>query len=571
MADSDSYPPEGACLAYLDTETTGLDPRAARLVLVGFAADDRDVAVLRHPEQGEQIRAWLNLEATFCGHNIGFDLHFLECAGYVIPDPARWSDTVLVAHTAGERMPGQTALRRLTGKLIEAGKLPADTLEPEHAINGWLRTARRIARKSGSRRPEKGDAPRELLGPYLAADIVSTRAVMGHYGAAVDGQAPVLELERRCIPAIYAAERLGVPIDLDAARELRDRTETSVADLRARLFELAGRPFNPNAARQIETALAARGVSLSAVPRTSRADMPMFTADTLALIDDELARALLEYRNEKKLHDYVVNLWRHAHGDRLYGTFRQVGTETGRMSSSSPNMQNIPRSDLRVRYLICAGEGKTLVGADLDSVELRVLACYAPGGALERAFADGIDLHQQTADACGVDRDGGKRLNYLTIYGGGASRVAGILECSIRETKATLNRWYRLYPEVTRLKRTLAERVIERGYLETVSGRRHYFEEPNHMLLNRLISGTCADLFKAAAIELHDAGVPIVLYVHDEVVAEVAEDRAHDTGRILEQALTRGAGRTGVQIGGLVADVTVARRWSDFKQPGYAP
>ena len=72
--------------------------------------------------------------------------------------------------------------------------------------------------------------------------------------------------------------------------------------------------------------------------------------------------------------DYVENLWRHAHGDRLYGTFRQVGTETGRMSSSNPNLQNIPKSDLRVRHMICAGEGKVLVGADQDNIELRTPA-----------------------------------------------------------------------------------------------------------------------------------------------------------------------------------------------------
>jgi DNA polymerase I-like protein with 3'-5' exonuclease and polymerase domains len=78
-------------------------------------------------------------------------------------------------------------------------------------------------------------------------------------------------------------------------------------------------------------------------------------------------------------------------------------------------------------------------------------------------------------------------------------------------------------------------------------------------------------MFKAAAIELHDAGVPVVLFVHDEVVAEVSEDEAQHTGRLLEQALTRGADKTGLHIGGLVAEVTAARRWSDFKEPGYAP
>jgi hypothetical protein len=98
--------------------------------------------------------------------------------------------------------------------------------------------------------------------------------------------------------------------------------------LRARLFELAGGAFNPNAARQIERALLERGVDLDAIPRTPKANRAMFTKQTLALIDDDLARALEAYRDEKALADYVTGLYEHTHGDRLYGTFRQVGTET---------------------------------------------------------------------------------------------------------------------------------------------------------------------------------------------------------------------------------------------------
>ena len=280
------------------------------------------------------------------------------------------------------------------------------------------------------------------------------------------------------MPAIYAAERRGVPLDLEAAAELRDRTEVGVGDLRARLFDLAGHAFNPNAARQVEKALLERGADLSVVPRTPKADMPMFTTDRRRPIDDELADALLAYRTEKKLHDYVLGLWKHAHGDRLYGGFRQMGTDTGRMSSANPNLQNIPKSDLRVRYTICAGEGMALVGADLDNVELRVLAAFAPGGALEQAFADGVDLHQQTADAVGVDRDGGKTLNYAILYGAGAPRVAKQLGIEAGAAKAILDRWYATYPEVGRLKAKLTRAVRECGYLTSVGGRRHTSTSP---------------------------------------------------------------------------------------------
>lgn len=562
-------------MIYVDTETTGLDPHVDRLVLVGVAFDDGNVLVLEHDRDRGLIQEVLDAGEPICGHNISFDMRFLEAAGYRVPDPSTWTDTALIANVAGERKPGQTALRRLTAHLIEAGDLPGEILEPEDVLNAWLRSARRATANgaqltldgAAAERPEKGDAPAHLLYPYQRADVIATRAVAAHYGAAVNGQAGILDLEHRCLPAIYAIERRGVPLDLDAAAELRDRTDTEVADLRARLFELAGQPFNVNAARQIEHVLLARGADLGAVPRTPRADLPMFTADTLALVDDDLARALLAYRAEKKLADYVHDLWRHAHGDRLYGGYRQCGTDTGRMSSAHPNLQNIPKSDLRVRYCIAAGPGKVLVGADLDSVELRVLAAYAPGGALEQAFRDGIDLHQQTADVCGVDRDIGKTLNYAVLYGAGAPRIARSLGGDLGRAREVLDRWYRAYPEVGGLKRRLVREVRARGYVETALGRRHAFDQPNHMLINRLVSGTCADLFKRAVIELHEAGVPMVLLVHDEVVAEVDEHAAEETGRLLEAALRRGHD----PVPELVAEASRAPRWSDFKSPGWTP
>jgi DNA polymerase-1 len=337
------------------------------------------------------------------------------------------------------------------------------------------------------------------------------------------------------------------------------------------MFEIAGRQFNPGSARQIERALLDLGADLTEVPRTPKADMPMFTEQTLQLIDHDLARALEAYRDEKALGDYVHNLYEHAHGDRLYGTFRQVGTETGRMSSGRPNLQNIPKRRLEVRYVIRAAPGRVLVGADLDNVELRVLAAYAPGGRLESAFADGVDLHQQTADALGVERDVGKTINYAVMYGAGVPRIATQLGVERNEAKRILDRWYGAYPEVASLKAHLTRTVRRRGYLVSVLGRRHYFDQPNHMLLNRLISGSCADLFKQSIVALHRAGAEMCLFVHDEVVCDVDRTDADRVARLLEDELTRGAVRARVRIDRLVANATVAERWSDFKQPGWTP
>ena len=118
------------------------------------------------------------------------------------------------------------------------------------------------------------------------------------------------------------------------------------------------------------------------------------------------------------------------------------------------------------------------------------------------------------------------------------------------------------------LKGKLYRQVKRHGYVEAVSGRRHYFPKgANHMLLNRVVSGSAADLFKLAGIELHQLGVPVLTYVHDEVLVEVPEDAAEDTARQLEQALVRELG----PVRGLKAEASVYKRWSDFKDPGFVP
>jgi DNA polymerase I-like protein with 3'-5' exonuclease and polymerase domains len=307
-------------MIFLDTETTGLDPRADRLVLVGIAGRDGEVIVLEHDQDHDLIQRVLEAETLFVGHNVGFDMAVLEHACYRIPRASRWQDTQLLAHVAGERKPGMLQLRRLQLKLIEEGVLEEDALAPEDEIKQWLRRARREAKKQGLRRPKLGDAPKQLLEPYLKSDVISTRAVHTHFAGSINGQQQVLDLERRCLAAVYAAQERGVPLDLDAASELRERTAVLVEDLRARLFELAGHPFNVNSARQIERALEERGADISSIPRTPKAGLPMFTAQTLPEISDELADVLLVYREEKKLADYVAGLFRHTHGDRLYGS-----------------------------------------------------------------------------------------------------------------------------------------------------------------------------------------------------------------------------------------------------------
>jgi hypothetical protein len=175
---------------FIDTETTGLDCHSDQLTAVGVAFDDSDPLVLRHPDDRDLIQRVLQLEDAFTAHNATFDFGFLESSGYAIPDPGRWTDTVLMAHIAGERKPGQTRLDQLQKQLVAAGELPANILAHEERIKAWLRTARKAAKKNGDRTPQKGDAPPAILNPYLRADVASNArggAPLGRPGRRSDG------------------------------------------------------------------------------------------------------------------------------------------------------------------------------------------------------------------------------------------------------------------------------------------------------------------------------------------------------------------------------------------------
>ena len=305
-------------------------------------------------------------------------------------------------------------------------------------------------------------------------------------------------------------------------------------------------------------------MDVSGLPRTPKLANVMFTADVLKRIEDELASAVLAWRAEKKMADYIQGILRASHGDRLYGSFRQVGTITGRMSSGRPNLQNIPAEDLRMRYLIRAGESRVLVSADFDQMELRCLASYAPGGELERILIAGEDVHQRTADQLWITRAQGKTINFGILYGAGANRIAAVLGINHEQARRAVSRWWRAWPEVRALRNKLDREVTRKSFIRSALGRRHHFERSNHLLINYLISGSCADVFKNAVVGLHERGLPLVNFIHDEVIVECDVDEAPEAAAMLEELMTRDVG----PVRGLQADAAIAERWSDFKQPG---
>lgn len=457
-----------------------------------------------------------------------------------------------------------------------------------------------------------------LLGPGEAVDLA---AVCGRAGvpppaladpaevaAAVTRAAPPLEaalrreglervlveLELPLVPVLEAMERHGILLDAAALGDLSRRLEASLAELEREIHAEAGGPFNVNSPQQLaEVMFARRG--LPVLRRTTKTRAPSTDADVLAELAARgfrLPALILEYREQAKLKStYVDALPRQVDaGGRVHTRFNQAVTATGRLSSSDPNLQNIPvRTELgrEVRRAFIAPPGHLLVVADYSQIELRVLAHLSADPGLTQAFAAGEDIHRATAarvfrvapELVSADqRRAAKTINFGLIYGMGAQALARELGVAPREAQRFIDAYFEQFPRVKAFMEGIREQARATGKVTTLLGRHRYIaglDSANHAVranaerqaCNAPIQGTAADLIKLAmvrlAAELRRRGEParLLLQVHDELVLEVAEAKATTVGDLARQVMEAAA----TLVVPLGVDVGTGATWADAK------
>jgi DNA polymerase-1 len=321
--------------------------------------------------------------------------------------------------------------------------------------------------------------------------------------------------------------------------------------------------------------------------------------ENLSTVPDELAELVLRYRGEKKLlgtyvspalhgrYSASLRTWREpfiAPDGRIHSNFNQVGARTGRMSSSDPNMQNLPRDDLRFRYAIRADEGFKLVTVDLESIEMVLFAAFAGEGRMKDMILAGEDMHTATAEYLGLTdfirpgghvtsaRQRGKLFNYSMLYGAGIRSTRKQFRVKEPEAKHLIRKYHEFYPEVGRLQRIIEHKLHERGYVKDPWGRRFYGSYRDaYKMTNYLVQGTAAEVLKEAAVKVHKAGVPLIAFVHDELMAHVPETEAEAAAQIMVAAMVDHpiiTASTGLTI---QAEAQIVDRWSDAKKLGYVP
>jgi len=400
-------------------------------------------------------------------------------------------------------------------------------------------------------------------------------------------------LEIPLLRVLTRMELAGIAIDAEFFGAMRARLKRELDMVQAEIFKVAGTEFNLNSTPQLRQILFER-LGLPVLKKTKTgASTDASVLEELAADGHELPRLLLEYREMEKLRStYVEALPQlvNPHTGRIHTSFNQTVAATGRLSSSNPNLQNIPiRNPLgrEIRKGFVAAPGMVFLGVDYSQIELRILAHFSGDEAFVTAFTHGVDVHRQTASVIfdvpveavsPAMRAQAKTVNFATLYGQGSFSLARQLGISRDEARRFIETYFERFAGVRRYLDEQVDKAREVGYVETLLGRRRFVPElqsknwnirqfGERIAQNTPIQGTAADLMKKAMIDVQSAldqaesGARILLQVHDELLLEVPEGEL-DATRDLVVFRMEGAMQLNVP---LVADWGVGANWYECK------
>ena len=367
------------------------------------------------------------------------------------------------------------------------------------------------------------------------------------------------EIEMPLIEILSSMEKKGIMIDPDYFSKYGKELERAIDELQEKIYEEAGENFNINSPKQLAEILFFK-LNLPPVKKTKTGlSTDEEVLEKLKEDGAEIAKAILEYRKLAKLKNTYVDAIPKLRDEnnRVHTTFNQIGTTTGRLSSSDPNLQNIPvKTDegIKIRQGFIAEKGSILMGIDYSQIELRVLAQLSGDENLRAAYQNNMDLHSLTArkifelsendEVTREQRIIAKTINFSIIYGKTAFGLAKELGITQREASEYIERYFNQYPRVKEFEKEIVEFTEKNGYTETLFGRRRIIEGINsknkniksqaeRMAVNSVIQGTAAEVLKQVMIEIYryikdKAGISLLLQVHDELIFEISQDRLEE-------------------------------------------
>nr|VFK62200.1 MAG: DNA polymerase-1 [Candidatus Kentron sp. TC] len=568
-----------APLFAFDTETTSLDCLVAEIVGVSFAvaSEEQEIEAAYvpvghdYPGAPKQLSRKMVLTALRplledpgrpkVGQNLKYDTQIL--ARYDIRMAGLAFDTMLESYVLDS-----TALRH-----------DLDTLALKHLGRKTI-SFEEVAGKNSRNTSQLAfdQIPLERASPYAAEDAEVTLALHTVLWSRIR-ETPKLksvfqEIEMPLAPVLAEMERQGVMVDATLLARQSEELARGIADIEREAHLVAEEEFNLGSPKQIQEILFERlGLPVRAKTPKGQPSTAESVLQELSL-DYPLPRLILEHRSLGKLKStYTDTLPARIHpvSGRVHTNYHQAVTSTGRLSSSDPNLQNIPirtKQGRRIRQAFIAPPGYRLLAADYSQIELRIMAHLSGDEGLRRAFSSGADIHAATAtevfggssvkDVAREQRRRAKAINFGLIYGMSAFGLARQLGIGRNEAQEYMDRYFERYPGVKTFTESTHALAREQGFVETLFGRRLYLPDirsrnarhrqyAERTAVNAPMQGTAADIIKRAMIRLHDwlAGggmdARMIMQVHDELVFEVAENALDNARAAITEHMTHAA------------------------------
>ena len=548
-----------AKLVTFDTETTSLDYMQAELVGLSFCVREGEACYIPVGHKGPDAPVQLDREEVLSalkpfledaekpklGQHLKYDMNVL--ANYDIHVEGVAFDTMLESYVFNS-----VATRHDMDSLART-YLDYNTIKFEEVAG------------KGAKQLTFDQVPLEQAAPYAAEDADITLRLHDHLWPLLKkqkGPASVFsDIEMPLVPVLSRIERTGVRIDSKMLARQSKRMAERMAELEEEAYGVAGRPFNMASPKQIGQ-IFFEELDLPVIAKTPKG-APSTAESVLQELADqghELPSLILQHRGLAKLRSTYTDklpIMINPGTGRVHTSYHQAVAATGRLSSSDPNLQNIPvRTDegRRIRQAFIPREGAIMVAADYSQIELRIMSHLSGDEALLKAFAEGQDIHRATAaevfgvapdDVTSDQRRSAKAINFGLIYGMSAFGLAKQLGVERGTAQEYIDLYFDRYPGVRSFMDNIREQAHEAGYVETVFGRRLYLPEINsrngqrraaaeRTAINAPMQGTAADIIKRAMIEVDrwirqkKPDVTMIMQVHDELVFEVGEKSIGD-------------------------------------------
>jgi DNA polymerase-1 len=554
-----------------DLETTSLDTFTAEIVGISFSTKSESAYYLPLPSKDKLkiLSPLLLSDKLKIGHNLKYDIKVLNNNGVEVLGP--FFDTMVAAYlldpVSGKYSLKHLAKQFLTRKMIEFQELVGKDAQYQNF----------------------SQVPLELAADYACSDAEATFSLYEIYHLAIKAQKQeklFYQVEMPLLDSLIKMEEGGVSIDPALLKKFSAEIEKELKELERHIFAIAGEIFNINSPKQLAVILFNK-LMLPVIKRgPTGPSTDVEVLEELASRKFEIAEKLIDYRQLTKLKNTYVDVLPaliNPKTGRLHSSFNQTITATGRLSSSGPNLQNIPARGEWGKKIRCAfvpeKEGWAIMAADYSQIELRILAHLSDDPELIRAFREEQDIHQVTADELGISRAAAKTVNFGIIYGISDFGLAKSLNLKKTEAAAYIQKYFQKYQGVKDFIEKTIREARENLYVTTLLGRRRPMPDINsphtglraaaeRMAINAPVQGTAADMIKVAMVNIsakfkaENIKSRLILQVHDELVFECPSPELETIKKIVREEMERA-----LPLKVLVkVDIGVGKNWAQTKE-----